>query len=129
MPDHFDLRRICDMQRNGYLRERSDVSRHHNLTGIPYMRRVNHLLRRRRAHLRRIANLHALPDLRGFLHLQNDNMRSIRDLQWEHDLQLVQHLPVLADLCGPDDVRLRNVPGRSNLSRGYDLRPELHMRR
>ena len=128
VPNHFHLRRIRDMQRNRHMRERSDMPRCLHLTGIPHMHRVNDL-RRHLAHVHTRSNLLDVPNVRGQLYVQDDNLRDIGNLWRVYDLQLVQHMPELADLRGPDHLHDADLPRWCDLSRRNNLRGELHVRR
>jgi hypothetical protein len=126
--NHFHLRRIRDVQRNGHMRGRSDMPRHRHFTRIPDMRRVNDM-RGHFAHVHTLNNLLDVPNVRGQLYVQDDNLRDIGNLWRVYDLQLVQHVSELADLRGPDHLHYADLPWRRDLSRRNNLRGELHVRR
>jgi len=110
------------------MRGRSDMPRHRHFTRIPDMRRVNDM-RGHFAHVHTLNNLLDVPNVRGQLYVQDDNLRGIGNLWRVYDLQLVQHVSELADLRGPDHLHDADLPWRRDLSRRNNLRPELHVRR
>ena len=72
-------------------------------------------------------DLRRSPKLRGNDDLHPDNLRSCGDMQWQRHMQLVRHLPRVADMRQSVHLQHRDLRRRGNLHRCHNMQTEHHL--